>query len=162
MNTTIIAESLGSAEFKKNYGLRYAYVAGAMYKGIASKELVVAMGKAGMMGYLGTGGMDPSEIDASIQFVQRELAKGEAYGANLICNLEQPQVEERTVELLLKRDVRHVEAAAFISMTPSLVFWRLKGLKRAADGGILGSEESWRRCRALKLRRHSCSRPQRR
>jgi trans-AT polyketide synthase, acyltransferase and oxidoreductase domains len=136
MNMTIHAESLGSAEFKKNYGLRYAYVAGAMYKGIASKELVVAMGKAGMMGYLGTGGMDPSEIDSSLEFVQSELAPGEAYGANLICNLDQPQVEERTVELLLRRDVRHIEAAAFISMTPSLVFWRLKGLKRAAEGGI--------------------------
>ena len=38
----IRASSLGSAAFKSDYGLRYAYVAGSMYKGVGSKELVIA------------------------------------------------------------------------------------------------------------------------
>jgi trans-AT polyketide synthase/acyltransferase/oxidoreductase domain-containing protein len=134
--TTITAESLGSADFKKVYGLRYAYLAGAMYKGIASKELVVAMGKAGMMGFLGTGGMDFSELESAIRFIKQELSSGQSYGMNLLCNLEVPELEERAVELFLKHDVRYVEAAAFMRMTPSLVRWRLVGLKRNASGYI--------------------------
>jgi len=134
--TNITSESLGSAEFKKDYGLRYAYLAGAMYKGIASKELVVAMGKAGMMGYLGTGGMPFAEIDTAIRFIQRELSSGQPYGMNLLCNLEQPELEDQAVELFLKHGVQYVEAAAFMRMTPSLVRWRLSGLKRNAQGII--------------------------
>ena len=45
----ITAAQLGNPEFKKAYGLKYAYVSGSMYRGIASKELVVAMGKAGFL-----------------------------------------------------------------------------------------------------------------
>lgn len=132
----ITAESLGSAEFKKDYGLRYAYLAGAMYKGIASRELVCAMGKAGMMGYLGTGGLDLEKIAAAIVFIKAELADGQPFGMNLLCDLENPAHEAQTVELFLQHDIRYVEAAAFMRMTPSLVHWRLKGLKRGADGTI--------------------------
>lgn len=132
----ITAESLGSIEFKKDYGLRYAYVAGAMYKGIASKELVVAMGKAGMIGFLGTGGLDLTEIAAAIGFIKSELPLGQPYGMNLLSNLDRPELEEQTVELFLKSGVRYVEAAAFMRITPSLVRWRLAGLGRNPDGKI--------------------------
>jgi trans-AT polyketide synthase, acyltransferase and oxidoreductase domains len=132
----ITAESLGSSEFKKDYGLRYAYVAGAMYKGIASKELVVAMGKAGMIGFLGTGGLDLTEIDAAIGFIKSGLASGQPFGMNLLCNLERPEIEEQTIELFLKAGVCNVEAAAFMRITPSLVRWRLTGLERNPDGKI--------------------------
>lgn len=131
----ITAESLGDSDFKKDYGLRYAYLAGAMYKGIASKELVVAMGKAGMMGYLGTGGLDLSEVESAIRHIKSELPS-QPYGMNLLCDLERPDSEERTVELFLKHGVRYVEAAAFMRMTPSLVRWRLNGIQRNPDGSV--------------------------
>ncbi|HMP41572.1 MAG TPA: hypothetical protein PKA05_14425, partial [Roseiflexaceae bacterium] len=38
-------ERLGSAAFRAAYGLRYAYAAGAMANGIASEELVIALGQ---------------------------------------------------------------------------------------------------------------------
>lgn len=133
---TISAESLGSAEFRKNYGLRYAYLAGAMYKGIASKELVVAMGRGGMMGYLGAGGLDFAQLERDLHFIRTQLSNGEAWGANLLCNLEQPEMEERTVRLFLDHGVKYVEAAAFVRMTPALVLWRLKGLTRMPDGSV--------------------------
>jgi trans-AT polyketide synthase/acyltransferase/oxidoreductase domain-containing protein len=38
--------------------------------------------------------------------------------------------------LFLERGVRHVEAAAYLRITPSLVRWRVKGLRRAPDGRI--------------------------
>ena len=37
---TITPAMLGSAEFLRDHGVRYAYVAGAMVKGIASAEMV--------------------------------------------------------------------------------------------------------------------------
>ncbi|MGA1868032.1 MAG: ACP S-malonyltransferase [bacterium] len=133
----ITASSLGSKEFKKDYHIKYAYVAGAMYKGIASKELVVKMGKAGLMAYLGTGGLSLDAIEESIQYIQKELDHGEAYGVNLLCNLQNPKLEDQTVDLLLTFGVKDIEAAAFMQMTPSLVRYRLEGIHRNAKGEVV-------------------------
>jgi len=133
---TITAASLGDAAFKAEYGIKYAYAAGAMYKGISSKELVTAMGKAGLIGYLGTGGMRFEDIESSIRHIQSQLSPAQAYGANLLSHLDQPDLEERTVDILLKHGVRRVEAAAFIRITPSLVRYRLHGIARNSHGEI--------------------------
>jgi trans-AT polyketide synthase/acyltransferase/oxidoreductase domain-containing protein len=132
----ISAASLGSAQFKARYGIKYAYLAGAMYKGIASKELVVAMGRAGLMGYLGTGGMRLDRIESDIQHIQSELSADRRYGMNLLGDLSQPELEERTVEVFFKYGVRFIEAAAYVQMTRALVRYRAKGLKRRPDGSI--------------------------
>ena len=129
-------EFLGSDTFKKDYGLRYAYVAGAMVRGIASKELVVRLGNAGMMGYLGTGGMDLDQIEKDIQFIQKELNNGRAYGMNLLNDINDPAREEKIVDLYLQYGIRNVEAAAFLQITPALVRYRLNGLDRDAAGKI--------------------------
>ncbi len=132
----ITAESLGSEAFKQEYNLKYAYVTGAMVKGIASKELVVKMGKAGLMGYFGTGGLKLPKIEEAIQFIQRELKEGQAYGMNLLHNPGSPQLEDDTVDLFLKYGVKQIEAAAFMQITPALVRYRLKGLSRDTSGKI--------------------------
>jgi trans-AT polyketide synthase, acyltransferase and oxidoreductase domains len=125
---TISADSLGSAAFRADYGIKYAYLAGAMYKGIASSELVIALGKQGLMGYLGTGGLDLEEIEAAINDIQRQLAGRGSYGMNLLSGWEPTELEARTVELYLRYGITRVEAAAFTRMTPSLVRYRLTGL----------------------------------
>jgi trans-AT polyketide synthase/acyltransferase/oxidoreductase domain-containing protein len=135
--SAITADSLGCAEFKRDYGLRYAYLAGAMYKGIASQDLLVALGKAGMMGYFGTGGLSLEEIETAIRCVKSRLPAGQPFGMNLLCNLDHPALEEQTVELFLEHDVQYIEAAAFTRMTPALVYWRLSGLERGAGGAIV-------------------------
>ncbi len=132
----ITPESLGSAEFRKDYGIKYAYLSGAMYRGIASKELVVAMGKAGLLGFLGTGGMSVAEIQQDLAFIQSQLTSGQSYGMNLLCNLERPEMEMATVELFLQQGVRCVEASAFMQMTPALVLYRLRGLSKNAAGKV--------------------------
>src|SRR4051794_22851935 len=132
----ISATSLGSAGFKTEYGVKYAYLAGAMYKGIASKELVIAMAKAGLMGYLGTGGLRLDRVESDIRFIQSSLSVDGRYGMNLLSDLSQPQLEERTVELFLRHGVRFVEAAAYMQMTPALVRYRSQGMKRRPDGRI--------------------------
>ncbi|MEW9702707.1 ACP S-malonyltransferase [Paenibacillus sp. SI8] len=128
--------SLGSSAFKKDYDLRYAYVTGGMYRGIASKEMVVKVGKAGMLGFFGSGGLKLSQIEEAIQYIQKELTQGQAYGMNLIMNLNSPEIEEKTVDLYLRYSIKHVEASAFISITPAIVKYRAKGLTRDQSGNV--------------------------
>lgn len=122
--------------FKAEFGLRHAYMAGAMYRGISSKEMVVALGKAQLLGSLGTGGMSLSEIEQSVQYIQNELKNGQNYAINLLSNHVNPELEIQTVTQLLKQKVRIVEAAAFSHITPALVLFRLSGLEKN-DGKII-------------------------
>jgi trans-AT polyketide synthase/acyltransferase/oxidoreductase domain-containing protein len=122
--------SLGSSAFKKSYNLRYAYLSGGMYHGIASPEMVIKMGKAGMMGFYGAGGLKLSQIETEIQYIQKELSEGQPYGLNFVCNINDPLMEEKTVDLFLRYEVRNIEAAAFLNITPALVKYRAKGLSK--------------------------------
>lgn len=131
------ARSLGSAVFRQRYRTKYAYVAGSMYRGIASPNLVVRMGRAGLIGFFGTGGLSHDAIADGIRAIQRQLVNGEAYGANLLADYSSPEYERTTVELFLKHDIRHVEAAAFIKATPAIVLFRVKGLSRDAAGKVV-------------------------
>lgn len=132
----LLPEALGSALFRQRFGVKYAYAAGAMYRGIAAPRLVVRMGKAGLIGFFGTGGLSFSEIEKGIQFIQGELRNGEAYGLNLLANYAYPALERQTIELYLRYNVKIIEAAAFMQITPALVLFRLTGLKRGKDGKV--------------------------
>ncbi|MBP2630736.1 MAG: PfaD family protein [Firmicutes bacterium] len=140
-NLMLSASSLGSLEFKKEYGLKYAYLTGGMYRGVASKEMVVKMGKAGMMGYLGTGGLQLDEIEQAIESIQHQLSADESYGINLLHNPANPDKEEQTVDIFLKHGVKKIEAAGFLNVTPALVKYRAKGLSRNLQGEVLISQK---------------------
>ncbi|SFJ70066.1 ACP S-malonyltransferase [Thermoflavimicrobium dichotomicum] len=135
----ITATSLGDEEFKKDYKLKYAYLTGGMYRGIASKEMVVRMGKAGMMGFFGTGGLDLQQVEEAIQYIQRELDDRHAYGMNLVHQPAFPEFEEQLVDLYLRYGVKNLEASAFMGITPALIKFRAQGVKRAPDGSVIGS-----------------------
>ncbi|MDN7159168.1 PfaD family polyunsaturated fatty acid/polyketide biosynthesis protein [Paraburkholderia megapolitana] len=130
------AQSLGSRTFRERYGLRYAYVAGAMYRGTASPASVVRMGRARMLSYLGTGGLDHAEIEAGIQTIQSQLGPDDPYGMNLLADYDEPARERATVDLYLRYGVHCIEAASYVQVTPGLVLFRLRGLKRDATGRI--------------------------
>jgi trans-AT polyketide synthase, acyltransferase and oxidoreductase domains len=130
------AASLGSAGFRRRYGLKYAYLAGAMYKGIASKELVVAMSRVGCMGFLGSGGLKLARLESDIRWIQQQLPAGAPYGINLITPAGEGQLERRIVDLFLRLGVRHVEAAAYMQVTPQLVRYRLHGARRLPSGAL--------------------------
>nr|AAS47558.1 putative FMN-dependent oxidoreductase [symbiont bacterium of Paederus fuscipes] len=132
----ITAEKLGSRLFKEDYQVRYAYVAGAMAKAIGSSDLVIAMGKAGYVGFYGAGGMTLEEIETAIQRIQQGLNRGEPYGINVLANLADLEKENHLIDLLLRYGVRHIEAAAFMQITPALVTFRLKGLHLDASGKV--------------------------
>ncbi|MDE1462569.1 PfaD family polyunsaturated fatty acid/polyketide biosynthesis protein [Spartinivicinus poritis] len=132
----ITAGTLGSSQFKSDYGIRYAYLAGSMYKGIGSADLVIAMGKAGLLGYLGTGGMKLAQIESSINKIQSSLTDNQAYGLNLLYNPTLPDYEMLLVNLYLQHKIRHIEAAAYMRISPGLVRFRLNGLHRNKAGQV--------------------------
>jgi trans-AT polyketide synthase/acyltransferase/oxidoreductase domain-containing protein len=130
-------ERLGSESFKQDYGLRLAYVAGAMVKAIASVDLVVRMGRAGCLAFYGSGGMKLDAVDLAVQKIQQALAPGEPYGVNLLSNPSRPDDEMRLVDLLLRRGVRNAEASAYLEITPAIVKFRLQGLSADAHGKVV-------------------------
>ncbi|EJQ38289.1 PfaD family protein [Bacillus cereus BAG5X1-1] len=130
----VTALSLGNKQFKEDYNLKYAYVTGAMYRGVASEKMIVNIGKAGMLGFYGTGGMSLERIEKAILYIQKQLVNGESYGMNLLHNPGNPSLEENTVNLFLKHGVTNVEASAYMSINPALVRYRAKGLRWGANG----------------------------
>ena len=77
------AEDFGEASFKEDYQLKYAYKAGAMANGIASTNLVIALGKNEMMGSFGAAGMIPTRVEEAIATIQKALPT-QTYACNLI------------------------------------------------------------------------------
>jgi trans-AT polyketide synthase/acyltransferase/oxidoreductase domain-containing protein len=132
----ITKEKLGCQEFKKDYNIKYPYVAGAMYKGIGSKEIVVKMGKAGLIAFLGTGGLRLGAIEDNIKYIQAQLP-AESYGMNLLNNIVQPELEMQTVELYLKNNIRNVEASAYMSISKPLIYFRFKGAHKDASDNVI-------------------------
>ncbi|GAA1903138.1 hypothetical protein GCM10009716_11330 [Streptomyces sodiiphilus] len=135
-DTALIApEALGSPAFRADHGTRYAYAAGSMYKAVASEDMVVRMGRAGLLSYFGTGGLRAERVVAAIRRFERDIPEG-PYGFNLLASHENPAREEDQVRLLLRHRVRRVEAASFIRPTRALVRYRLSGLRPARDGSV--------------------------
>ena len=129
-------QQLGADSFRRRYGIKYAYLTGGMYKGIASKELVVAVARSGFLAFLGAGGMALNEIESNIQFIQKKLSPGQVYGMNLVCDVNNPKIEMDTVALFIEKGITCIEASAFMLVTPALVYYRLSGLRRNCDGTI--------------------------
>jgi PfaD family protein len=126
---------LGDPAFRQAYGLKYNYMAGAMANGIASAELVIALGNAGMLGSFGAGGVVISRVAAAIDTIQAALPNG-PYAVNLIHSPAEEALERNGVELFLQKGVRVIEASAFMALTAHIVRYRVAGLRQAADGSV--------------------------
>jgi len=127
-------ESLGSPAFRAAHAVRLAYVAGSMYKGVASVAMVRRMAQAGLLAYLGAGGLTPERLQRDLAELRSSLASEASWGVNLLASIEDPEAEDATVDLLLHNGVRRIEAAAYVHMTPALVRYRLSGARLGADG----------------------------
>jgi len=128
---------LGPAWFRERLGTKANYIAGAMAGGIASPELVIAMGRAGYIGFYGSGGLGLGAVEAGIQSIKSALGDDVPAGFNLLHNPVEPDVEEKTVDLFLKYDCRMVSASAFMGLTPAVVRYRYTGATRDAEGEIV-------------------------
>lgn len=131
----IAIESLGDAVFRETYHVRCAFYAGAMANSIASAEMVIALGKAGLMGSYGAAGLVRSKLEAVIDQIQSALPEG-PYAFNLIHSPNELALEQNAVDVYLQKEVHVVEASAFLDLTPSIVHYRAAGLRQASDGTV--------------------------
>lgn len=128
-------ESLGDPEFRREHGVRYAYGTGAMANGIASAALVEAGAKAGLLCFFGAAGLSPERVEGEI--VKLSAALGATpHGFNLIHSPNEPALENAVCDLYLRRGVRLVESSAFMGLTPSIVRYRLHGIRRGPNGAV--------------------------
>lgn len=127
---------LGDPSFCSTHRVRAPYIAGAMAGGIASAALVVAMSKAGMLGFFGAGGLPLEVVAENVQTIMAAVGDGPA-GFNLLHNPNEPAVEDATVDVYLQHNCRSVSASAYIHLTPALVRYRLTGIHRGLDGSIV-------------------------
>ena len=128
---------LGSATFRSRHGVKWAYVAGAMAGGIASADMVIAMARAGLLGFFGSGGLPLEQVEAACIRVKQETAPSDPWGFNLLHNPNEPEIEEKTVDLYLKHEVRRVSASAYMELTPAIVRYRLHGIHKNAEGRVV-------------------------
>ncbi|MBU1172713.1 MAG: PfaD family polyunsaturated fatty acid/polyketide biosynthesis protein [Proteobacteria bacterium] len=130
-------EWLGDRSFLEIHSVRFPYVAGAMYRGLTSSSMVSAMAHAGMLGFFGSAGLSPSEVEKALVEIESSF-RGEklSYGSNLIHSPTEPALEDAIVDLYLKRGVHRVSASAFMSLSPSIVRYSATGLFVDPSGNI--------------------------
>jgi len=126
------AARLGSAAFRRDHGVRLAYVGGAMYRGIASTAIVKRMANAGLLSFFGTAGLPTETVAEALRDIRRGVPENAPWGMNLLPDHR----EAANVELFLNEGVCHVEAAAYVALTPAIVRYRLSGLEAAKDGTV--------------------------
>jgi PfaD family protein len=120
-------QQFGDPNFLSAYGVKYAYYTGAMAGGIASENMVIALGKEQILSSFGAGGLSLERLETAINLIQQALPHG-PYAFNLIHSPNDLTIERRAVDLYLKYHVRVVEASAFLDLTPNIVYYRVAGL----------------------------------
>ncbi len=129
-------QTLGSAGFVRDHGVRYCYLAGAMANGIASVELVEAMGRAGMLSFFGAAGLGPGPVEDAIDHISTRLGDL-PWGFNLIHSPYEPRLEEAVADLYVRRGVSRVSASAYMDLTLPLVRYRLHGIHADSSGRVV-------------------------
>lgn len=130
----VYPEWLGDRRFLIAHGVRFPYVAGAMANGIATPALVVAMARAGMLGFFGAGGLSLARVEAGLGEIMGALSPEAPFGANLIHSPHEPALEAAVADLYIARGVRRVSASAYMKLTLPIVRYACAGLRQAPDG----------------------------
>lgn len=129
----LLPEAMGDPAFCSDLGIRYPYLGGSMAKGISSIAMVEELGKAGMLGFFGAAGLPFAAVEAA---VDRLTDADFPCGFNLIHSPHEPDLEKSLADLYIRKEVRLVEASAFLALTLPLVRYRVHGIHRTADGTI--------------------------
>lgn len=130
-------EWLGDRGFSEVHGVRFPLIAGEMANGIATTRMVIAMAKAGMLGFFGAGGLSFPRVEAAVSELSAALGDALPWGVNLIHSPNEPELENRVADLLIARDVPIVSASAFMGLTPAVVRCAAAGLSLDAHGHVV-------------------------
>lgn len=128
-------ERFGARSFLRDHGVHFAYMGGAMAKAIATEELVIALGQAGYLASFGAGGLPLERVEQAVRKIQARLPHG-PYAFNLLHSPRKLHTEEARVDLYLRYGVRTLEVSSFMTLTPSIVRYRVAGLVQRADGSV--------------------------
>ena len=151
-------EWLGDRGFQETHGVRFAYVGGALARGIGSTRLVIELGKMGALGMFGAAGLSPEVVEAAIAEISAELdPRGLSWGSNLIHSPNEPELENQIVDLYLRRGVKRVSASAFMGLTPAIVRYACTGLSRADDGSVQRKNHVFAKISREEVARHFLS-----
>ncbi|MEM9924467.1 MAG: PfaD family polyunsaturated fatty acid/polyketide biosynthesis protein [Cyanobacteria bacterium P01_D01_bin.50] len=131
----IFTKTFGDPNFIFFHNVKNAYVTGAMAGGIASEEMVIALGKENILSSFGAGGLSLTRLEEAIKVIQASLPNG-PYAFNLIHSPNEPAIERGAVDLYLKYGVETVEASAFLDLTPNIVYYRAAGLSLSSANKI--------------------------
>lgn len=130
-------EWLGDRGFQETHGTRFAYIGGAMARGIASTKIVIELGKMGAMGMFGAAGLSPAVVEQAITEISAALdPHGLPWGSNLIHSPNEPDLEDQIIDLYLRCSVTKVSASAFMGLSPAIVRYACTGLSRDVDGSV--------------------------
>ena len=152
-------EWLGDRAFNAAHGVRFPYVGGEMARGISGVAMVVALGRAGMMGFYGAGGMPPNQVEEAIVQIQKELGQNGPYGCNLIHSPVVPGLEDTLVDIFLEKGVRRVCASAYIRLTPPVVRYAFSGIHTDSNGKIIRPNALFAKISRPEVARHFIAPP---
>lgn len=131
-------EWLGDRSFSEAHCVRWPYVAGAMFRGITSADMVIAMAKAGMIGFYGAAGVGLDTLEKSIIKIHQAIgSSGLSWGSNLIYTPLDPALEKAVIDLYLKYGVNRISTSAFMALSPTIVRYAATGLRMDAAGHII-------------------------
>lgn len=128
-------EWLGDRSFQEVHGVQFPYIGGEMAHGIASEEMVLEMSRHHLLGFFGAAGLPLPRVERAIQTIRQGVGD-KSWGINLIHSPQEPRREELLVDLFLHYNVLRLSASAFLGITPALVRYAARGLRRDARGAI--------------------------
>ena len=135
--TELSGKLLGSKEFRDKYNVNYSYVVGGMYRGVSSKEMVVKLANEGILSFLGCGGLKTSMIEEAVKYIKGNLINNGTFGLNITHNSSPRSNDGEIINIAINNNIRVLEASAFLYITPDLVRYRLKGIKKDSFGQII-------------------------
>ena len=130
-------EWLGDRSFCEVHAVRFPYVAGEMANGIATTRMVIAAARAGMLGFFGAAGLGFERVERAVDELVAALGDALPWGVNLIHSPNEPALEDRVADLLIRRGVARVSASAFMALTPAVVRYAASGLSVDAAGKVV-------------------------
>lgn len=129
-------EWLGDRSFQEDHQVRFPYIAGAMANGISSLRMVSEMAANGFLSFFGSAGLSRERVEATAIELGRNLGS-HSWGMNLIYTPHESGWENAVVDCYLRNGVRKISASAYMQLSPAIVWYACKGLKRREDGQVL-------------------------
>jgi trans-AT polyketide synthase, acyltransferase and oxidoreductase domains len=128
--------NLGDPAFCLDHGLRFPYYAGAMANGIASEEIVEALGASACSASSARRASRPSASSRPSCASPRAWPDYPSASTSSTAPAR-PALAGAVADLYIKHGLRLVEASAYIGLTLPLVRFRTHGIHRDASGRIV-------------------------